>query len=184
MASLPQCSCYLVNSKRHRILIFSVHGLKDQKNWLLALSFRVLVLTCQRVLLWAPFFFTQGPSSAAISQNHHLYLGPLFLLLPGASWLESHALLCQSPPCYADFLARLHLELPGVAGYWSQKLQCAAKGTWLPWVFLSRGGLPGMWSHVLSHLQATSLFQLEKKNVDPWNSFIKLLLLGKDPACG
>lgn len=109
------------------------------------------------------FFFTQGPSSAAVSQNHHLYLVLLLLLLPGASWLESHGLLCQSPPCYADFLLRPYLELPGVAGYWSQKLGCAAKGTWLPWVFLSRGGFPGMWSHVLPHLQATSLFQLEKK---------------------
>lgn len=125
------------------------------------------------------FFFTQGPSSAAISQNHHLYLVLLLLLLPGASWLESHALLCQSPPCYADFLARLYLELPGVAGYWSQKLQCAAKGTWLPWV------LPVPWRtsrHVISRaLPPPSHISIpaREKNVDPWNSSIKLLLLGK-----
>lgn len=130
-------------------------------DWLPALSFRVLVLTCQRFLPWAPFFFfTQGPSSAAIFPNHHLYLVLLLLLLPRASWQESHALLCQSPPCYADFLVRLYLELPGVG---SQKLGCAAKRTWLPWVFLSCGVLPGMWSYVLPHLKAMSLFQIEKK---------------------
>lgn len=109
------------------------------------------------------FFFTKGPSSAAISQNHHLYLVLLLLLLPGqVDW--------KVMPSFARVPHAMLTSLQGSIWNFQELQHTEAKSYSVPLKVLgshesslSRGGLPGMWSHVLSHLQATSLFQLEKK---------------------
>lgn len=103
-------------------------------DWLPALSFRVLVLRCQRVLPWAPFFFHTG-----------------------------HQQCCQlpePPPVFGS--ASITVAWGKLTGKSCPPLLGSPMLCWLPCEALF--GTSRSWRVlVLPHIQAMSLFQLEKK---------------------